>query len=89
MVRGTVVTGIRSRWVVRSHLPRPPLIGKEEGEGDGSAGVFVLREGQRWMVIPRRFLRPEVVGTEIWIGPSIGRKSFQRIAAEVWLSTAP
>jgi len=32
--------------------------------------------------MPLRRLRPEVVGTETWTGPSIGLRSFQRIAAE-------
>ena len=32
MVRWIVVTGIRWRWVVRIRLPRPPSLGKQEGE---------------------------------------------------------
>jgi len=61
MVRGTLVTGMRWRRVVESRLPRPPSLVEEEGEGDGSAEGFWLREseGQRWMWMPRRRLRPE------------------------------
>ena len=47
-----------------------------------------MSEGQRWMWMLRRFLRPEVVGTETWTGPPIGRRSSQRAAAEWWLKTA-
>jgi len=43
----------------------------------------------QWRWIPRRWVRPEVVGTEMWIGPSIGRRSSQSAAAEEWLKTAP
>lgn len=50
-------------------------------EVDGSAGV--MSEGQRWRLIPLRDSQPEVDGTETWTGPSIGRRSFQRTAAEV------
>lgn len=43
----------------------------------------------RWSWMPERFLRPEMVGTETWMAPSIGFSSSQSAAAEWWLKTAP